>query len=89
METGQTFIIRSAATLGRGTSSTIVIPDSFVSIDHAHITWQRGQWWLEDRHSRNGTSLNNLPVTETMVLSSGDEIGIGRITLRLELDSSL
>jgi pSer/pThr/pTyr-binding forkhead associated (FHA) protein len=86
LEVGKSFVIQASATLGRGSNNTIVIPDSFVSIEHALITWQRGQWWLEDRHSRNGITLNNLPVTEAVVLSSGDEIGIGRITLRIELD---
>ena len=86
LEVGKSFDIHASATLGRGSNNTIVIPDSFVSIEHALIIWQRGQWWLEDRHSRNGISLNGLPVIEAVVLSSGDEIGIGRIVLRIEFD---
>ena len=86
LEVGQSFVVHTLATLGRGSGNTIVIPDSFVSIEHAHIVWQRGQWWVEDRHSRNGTNVNNVPITEAVVLSSGDEIGIGRVVLRVELD---
>jgi len=89
LEVGQSFVARSVITLGRDPGNTVTIPDSFVSLEHALITWRQGKWWLEDRRSRNGTSINHIPVTEAVVLSSGDEIGIGRVVLRLELDPPL
>lgn len=86
LETGQTFSLRRLTTLGRGPTNTLVFPDSFVSTFHALIVYRGGQWWLQDQQSRNGTLLNDMPLNEAVVLSSGDIIGIGRTKLRVELD---
>jgi hypothetical protein len=82
---GQTFPLRPYTTIGRGTTNTVVLPDGFVSSEHATLVQRGGQWWLDDKQSRNGTTVNDLVVTEPVVLSPDDEIGIGRIKLRLEL----
>jgi hypothetical protein len=87
IDQGREFQLQPTTTLGRGPANTIVVPDSSASMEHAAITWRRGQWWLEDQQSRNGTMINNIPVTEPVVLASGDEIGIGRVRLRLEMES--
>jgi hypothetical protein len=86
MEVGRECPLYPVTTLGRGPTNTVVLPESFASTHHAQVVLRRDQWWLEDRHSRNGTTLNGIPVTGAVVLSSGDEIGIGRVLLRLELD---
>jgi FHA domain len=88
MEIGQTFPLRRLTRLGRSTSCTVVLPDSFASLEHAHIVLRDDRWWLEDRDSRNGTQVNHMPVTEPIVLSTGDAITIGSITLRVELFES-
>ncbi len=86
IEVGREFVLQPVTTLGRGPMNTIVLPDSFASVQHAQIVRRRDQWWIEDQHSRNGTTVNDIPVTGTVVLSSGDQIGIGRVWFRLELD---
>jgi pSer/pThr/pTyr-binding forkhead associated (FHA) protein len=48
------------------------------------LTWRNGQWWLEDRDSRNGTLLNDMPVDTPLIVSHGDVIGIGQVQLRFE-----
>ena len=53
---------------------------------HALVTRRGGQWWLEDRNSSNGTLLNDEPVREPVVVSTGDVIGIGGILLKVELE---
>lgn len=85
-ETGQTYPLRRVTTLGRGPTNSIVLQDSFASVYHAQITYRSGQWWLEDQHSHNGTSLNDIPLAEGVVLSSGDVISIGRMKLLVDLD---
>jgi len=82
---GQRFALRSTTTMGRSPTNAIVFPDPFASTRHATLTYHRGQWWLDDHQSRNGTTVNDIPVTGTVVVSSGDIIGIGRARLRLEL----
>lgn len=84
LEVGRQYPLLPITTLGRGPTNTIVLPESFASIEHARITLRKGQWWLEDRRSRNGTLLNGVPVSGSVVLSSGDIIGIGRVSLRFE-----
>ena len=85
LEVGQAYKLTTRTTLGRSPTSTIVLPDSFASTDHAHILLREGKWWLYDQESRNGTTVNDVPVTDAVVLSSGDVIGIGRAKLRFEL----
>ena len=86
LENGISFPLRPVTTIGRSPTNTIVLPDTFASTEHARIEAVRGQWWLEDRQSRNGTRLNNVPISGRVVLSSGDVISIGRIGLRFEAD---
>lgn len=81
---GREYSLQSLATLGRSPTSTIVLPDTFASTEHARIVRRRGQWWLEDLNSRNGTLLNGTPISGSVVLSSGDMIGIGRVKFRFE-----
>jgi hypothetical protein len=71
-------------TIGRSDNNSIVISDPYASGEHALMTWRNGQWWLEDRDSRNGTLLNDLPVDTPLIISHGDVIGIGQMQLRFE-----
>jgi hypothetical protein len=71
-------------TLGRSENNSIVISDPYASGEHALVTWRNGQWWLEDRDSRNGTLLNDMPVDTPLIISHGDVIGIGQMQLRFE-----
>jgi len=80
------FPILPLTSLGRAPTNTIHLPDSFASNEHALIAYRSGNWWLEDRNSSNGTLLNGTRISEPVILSSGDLIGIGRITLRLQLE---
>lgn len=84
---GSILPLRPFTTLGRGSANTIVLPDTFVSTEHAIIALRNGQWWLEDRDSRNGTRLNDVPVETPMVLNNGDIISIGQLRLRMEIET--
>lgn len=72
-------------TIGRNSRNSIVFEDSYVSGEHALLTWRDAQWWLEDLGSRNGTQLNDVLITSPVVLSVGDIITIGGIRLKLEI----
>lgn len=85
--TGETYPMLALTSLGRAPTNTVPIGDSFASSEHALVALRDGQWWLEDRNSRNGTTLNDLPVTAPMVLTQGDIIGIGQAKFRVELES--
>lgn len=83
---GVSYPLMAVTTLGRSPANTIVLDDSFASQEHALVVQRAGQWWLEDRRSSNGTRLNGEPITEPVVISSGDVIEIGRVSLRIELE---
>lgn len=86
LETGTSFPLRLITSIGRAPGNTITISDTYASSQHALLAWREGQWWLEDQGSRNGTLLNDTPITGPTVVSAGDVIGIGRTQLKLELD---
>lgn len=84
--TGQSYPLLPLTSLGRSPTNTIPIDDTFASSEHAVVAMRSGQWWLEDRQSRNGTTLNGMPVTQPIVVTDGDIIGIGKMRLRLDLE---
>jgi hypothetical protein len=73
-------------TIGRSQTNTIPIDDDYVSGEHALLALRHGQWWLEDRGSRNGTSVNGLIVTRPIVVTDGDEIIIGKHRFQIDLE---
>ncbi|MGD1993953.1 MAG: FHA domain-containing protein, partial [Anaerolineae bacterium] len=86
LEPGLAFPLQEVTPLGRTSANAIALPDPFVSTHHALLAWRQARWWLEDLNSRNGTTLNGEPVTRPVVVSGGDLIGVGRVTLRLEVE---
>jgi pSer/pThr/pTyr-binding forkhead associated (FHA) protein len=84
--TGESHALLPITSIGRSPTNIIPINDTFASGEHAVIALRGGHWWLEDRHSRNGTLLNDIPVSQPMIITHGDIIGIGKIKFRLELE---
>lgn len=82
---GVEFPLKPVTGIGRGLDNTIIIDDEFSSLHHALVTLRGQQWWLEDLHSSNGTLLNNEPIQQAMMVSSGDNITIGTTVFRLEI----
>lgn len=85
VETGVTHPLLPITTLGRAPTNDIVIQDTFASSEHALIVLRNGQWWLEDKGSRNGTLLNGDPITTPIIVTEGDIISIGSSSFRLVL----
>ncbi len=83
---GTAFPLLPMTSIGRAPTNTIVLDDSFASVEHATLTLRGGKWWLEDRNSSNGTLLNGYRIEEPVVLSTGDLIVIGQVELKLELE---
>lgn len=80
---GQVFSLLALSAIGRAPTSTIALPDDTISLEHALLYWRNGQWWLEDLGSRNGTRLNEVPVTQPTPITPNDLVGIGGVTLQL------
>ena len=81
---GSSLAIDAVNTIGRDVNNSIVIDDSFVSAEHALLTFRGRAWYVEDRGSTNGTWLNGQRVESYLPLGYGDELQIGQVRLRLE-----
>ena len=84
--TGETHPLLAVTSMGRSPTNSITVEDSFASSEHALVVMRNGQWWLEDRRSRNGTTLNDVRVTQAVVITHGDIIGIGNLCYRVEFE---
>ena len=80
---GETLSLEPISSLGRVAGNTIVIDDPHTSARHAELRFARGQWWLRDLGSSNGTLLNDEPVRAVVGVRPGDVIQCGRVRFRL------
>ena len=71
--------------VGKGTDNDLILADPAVSARHAVIRADGGGYAIADLGSRNGTFVNDAPVTEPRRLGHGDVIKIGRSTLTFRL----
>jgi hypothetical protein len=81
---GEHIPLASLNSLGRSPESSIRLDDTFVSFEHALLSYRDRLWWLEDLGSTNGTLLNRHPVNGRVPAGFGDIIDIGSVKLRLE-----
>jgi pSer/pThr/pTyr-binding forkhead associated (FHA) protein len=70
--------------IGRNVNNTIFVEDDFASANHAMLTFRGRSWFIEDQGSTNGTYVNGHRIDRPVALSFGDELGIGRVRMRLE-----
>lgn len=67
-------------TIGRLPSNGVVVENPAVSGQHARVVVEGGQFMVQDLNSRNGTFVNNQPVSKH-TLREGDVITIGKHAL--------
>lgn len=70
-------------TIGRSPGCDLHIQDETVSALHVRLYFRQNQWWVEDNDSSNGTTLNSIPVETPTVLTSGDQLMLGNIGIRV------
>lgn len=74
--------LRGTCTIGRGSTSDIVLTDAKVSRRHALIQPQKQyEFWLLDLGSSNGTYLNGRRITQPVMLRDRDQIEVGPFRL--------
>jgi hypothetical protein len=83
LEPESTYPLEEINLIGRAIDNTLILNESTVSGYHARLSFQQDQWWLEDLGSRNGTFVNELPISEPLVITYGDVLGFGNTRLRL------
>jgi AAA-like domain/FHA domain len=74
--------LRGTCTLGRASTSDIVLADAKVSRRHALVQPQKQyEFWLLDLGSANGTYLNGRRITQPVLLRDRDQIEVGPFRL--------
>ena len=72
--------------IGRADQCDISIKHEYVSRQHVEVSYQDGQWWVEDLHSSNGIFLNGKKVMRTPVGDSTQiRLGIAGPILALKV----
>lgn len=80
---GEVFDLDPVTVIGRHPRATIVIESTFVSSEHAQITWEHGRWWVSDLRSTNGTMVNGTPIRVATGIRPGDSVELGGIRFQL------
>jgi len=83
---GESYPLLPLTSLGRAPTNHIVIDEQTASSEHAVVALRNGQWWLEDRNSRNGTLLNGELIHTAVIIANGDIISIGSASFQIELE---
>lgn len=79
---GKLFLLdRPVITVGRGPECEVVLNDISVSRRHTQFLRQASGDYAQDLTSRNGTTVNNEPLTLPRLLVPGDIICVGTISL--------
>ena len=72
----------SEFTIGRNADCDISIQDHVVSRNHADVSWDGSQWWIEDRQSANGVFIDDQRIRRAALFGAGRiQLGSGGPTL--------
>lgn len=69
--------------IGRDPANGLRLSHDTVSRLHAELSRQGQVWVLRDLGSTNGTTVNGIRVTGSIVVQDGDMVGFGRMSFRL------
>jgi pSer/pThr/pTyr-binding forkhead associated (FHA) protein len=81
---GQRVDIVSPMTLGRGPTNTVVLESNVISTENTRVYFRNRSLWVEDLGSRNGTFINERPVTANtpMAVKPGDLLRVGDVRFK-------
>lgn len=83
IDAGERIPLLGQSSVGRGRENDVALDDSFLSTEHARLSWNGRGWVLEDLGSTNGTRVNGKPVKRTVAVRQGDVIEFGRVKVKL------
>src|SRR5688572_29118119 len=63
--------------VGRSPACDVVVDERSVSGEHAVLVWVDGRWEVRDLGSRNGTTVDDVPVRPTAVVAVGSRVAFG------------
>ena len=74
-------LTRPVTMIGRAAKCNIVLPDLYMSSEHARVERQKDRYYIQDIKSANGTLINNSRLTERTELKNGDRVTMGGMVL--------
>jgi len=77
-------VTRDPSMVGRDPSCEVVVQDGSVSRRHARLELRKGEWWVVDQGSANGTYVNSLKIAET-ALKHHQELRFGALAFRVDI----
>jgi hypothetical protein len=83
LEAGERIPLLAVSRIGRDGENDIILNDTFVSADHARLSWSGRGWVLEDLGSTNGTRVNGKQIRRAARIKPGDLIEFGRVKVKL------
>jgi hypothetical protein len=75
---------RAEIIIGRDPACDFTLDDPTISLRHCQLTYHHKQWWAKDLGSTNGTLLNQAQIENAVVITDGDELSVGRVTIIIE-----
>lgn len=85
LKPAQLFDIEPVTTIGRAPINTIVLESTFVSTEHTRIIYKDKSLWVEDMGSRNGTLLEQKPVTAPTAVKPNQILQVGDVRFKFEV----
>lgn len=79
------WLTHSEQIVGRGSECPVRIDSTDLSRAHARISAFSDKWVIEDCGSRNGIAVNGSRIKSPTLISSGDNIHLGRVPFRFEV----
>lgn len=79
------YMIYGEALIGRSKKCDIILDGKYVSSQHLKIWYEKGEWYLEDLGSRNGTEINGQKIRGSVILDPQDKILIGDLHFVFEV----
>lgn len=77
LQEGSVIPMNEQLTMGRAEDNMVVLKDRYASSHHLKIYLKNGEYILEDLKSTNGTFVNDMAVSNKIVLEKGYIIRIG------------
>lgn len=80
---GQVFDLEPVTVIGRHPRATIRVDSSFISSEHAQMSWEQDRWWVTDLRSNNGTFVNGTQIRVPTGIRAGDFVELGGVRFQL------
>lgn len=83
LEAGERLLLLTNTTIGRDSESDLILDDTFISSEHATLSWNGTGWVVRDLGSTNGTRVNGEDVRRPTPVKLGDILEFGRVRMKL------